>query len=205
MNTDWLGENLTEAQREKYRSCWVLLAEQDQRAFTLRPYLYEQFFAPNAQLRAVPMMLDVLALMTECCPLLIEFTCGGDPSPAAYELAACAEAFGTVVRDPGSPSFLLHAQEFPRELLGAFLFDPDSAFHVTCNVPMHYLLDRLAHMPYSICLWYLRHGMSRMHLDYLSGRPMLEIQTDGSCTPDFLNGRIAPMLWRHGFRLVIRK
>lgn len=204
MNTDWLDESMNEEQRQRYRSCWVLICESDHKTFTLRPYLYEQFFAPDAQHHAAPMILDVLSLLTDGCPLLISFRCQGDPVPAAYSLSACAEAFGDITCDASSPSFLLRPQAFPRELLGAFLYDPESAFHVVCTVPMRYLLDRFDHMPYSICNWYLQHGLSRMELNYLSGRPMLEIHTDGSLSPQFLMGRIAPMLWRHGFRLVQR-
>ena len=204
MKTDWFDEALTDEQRARYRSCWALIDEGSERTYALRPYLYEQFFAPDAQRRAVPMILDVLELLTAHCPLLIGFTCGPDAPAAARALADCAEAFGTVVRDRQSPSFLLRAPEFPRTLLGAFLYDPDSAFHVTCHVPMRFLLDRFDYLPYASCKWYLAHGLSRMELDYLSGRPMLEIHTDGAASPQFLMGRIAPVVWRHGCRVVRR-
>lgn len=209
MSSDCIDDNLTEEQREKFRRCWVLLAEQSQhtwRTFTLRPYLYEQFFAPDAQRRAVPMILDILELMTEHLPILIHFACKSLDHPAAPMLSECAAAFGTVVRDLESPSFLLQPGNLlPKELLGALLFDPDSVFHVQCYIPQRFLIDKLSAMPYHGCLWYLQHGLGRMRMDYLSGRPMLEIQTDGSMTPEFLVGRIAPMAWRYGYRLVLHK
>ena len=42
-----------------------------------------------------------------------------------------------------------------------------------CYVPQHFLVDKISAMPYGGCLWYLEHGMGRMRLDYMSGRPML--------------------------------
>lgn len=206
---DWFGGNLTEEQKIRFRSCWVLLAEQPRKSwqtFVLRPYLYEQFFAADAQHRAVPMILDVLAMLSEHLPMIIHFHCKLPGHPAARMLSACAESFGQVVRDPNSPSFLLApGGELPAELLGALLFDPDSAFHVMCYVPRCFLIDKMSAMPYGGCLWYLEHGLGRMRLDYLSGRPMLEIQTDRTLTPEFLMGRITPMVWRYGYRLVLRK
>ncbi len=206
---DWFGENLTEEQKVRFRNCWVLLAEQSRKpwqTFVLRPYLYEQFFASDAQQKAVPMILDVLSMLSEHLPVLIHFHCKAGSHPAAPMLAACAESFGQVVRDPHSPSFLLApGGELPMELLGALLFDPDSAFHVMCYIPQRFLLDKMSAMPYGGCLWYLEHGMGRMRLDYLSGRPMLEIQADRALTPEFLMGRIMPMVWRHGYRLVLHK
>ena len=50
MHNDCIDENLTDKQRERFRTCWVLLADQSHKnahMFTLRPYLYEQFFAPK--------------------------------------------------------------------------------------------------------------------------------------------------------------
>lgn len=209
MSTDWLDEGLTEQQRTRFRSCWVMLTEQSdkkQRVFTLRPYLYEQFFAPDAQRKAVPMILDILTMMTRDLPVLIHFHCTAPDHPDAAILADCAESFGFVVRDPDSPSFLLHPSEhLPLDLLSAMLFDPDSAFHVICHIPQRFLMSKLSAMPYHGCLWYLAHGLGRMRLDYLSGRPMLEIQTDGDVTPEFLMNRITPMVWRHGYRLVLHK
>lgn len=209
MHNDCIDENLTDKQRARFRTCWVLLADQSHKkshVFTLRPYLYEQFFAPEAQRNAVPMILDVLHMMTDHLPVLIHFHCVRPDHPDAPALADCAEAFGQVVRDNDSPSFLLHpGAQLPLDLLAAMLYDPDSAFHVICYVPQHFLLAKLAAIPYGGCLWYLSHGLGRLRLDYLSGRPMLEIQTDGDVTAEFLMGRITPMVWRHGLRLVLRK
>ena len=209
MHDDCIDENLTDKQRERFRTCWVLLADQSHKnahMFTLRPYLYEQFFAPEAQRDAVPMILDVLHMMTNHLPVLIHFHCVRPDHPDAPMLADCAEAFGQVVRDSASPSFLLHpGSQLPLDLLAAMLFDPDSAFHVICYVPQRFLMEKLAAMPYGGCLWYLSHGLGRLRLDYLSGRPMLEIVTDGDVTAEFLMGRITPMVWRHGLRLVLRK
>lgn len=206
---DWLGDNMTKEQKARFQNCWVLLAEQPRKpwkTFVLRPYLYEQFFAADAQQRAVPMILDVLTILSEHLPVIIHFYCKVPKHPAASMLSACAESFGRVVRDTGSPSFLLVPEgDLPIELLGALLFDPDSAFHVMCYVPQCFLLDKMSAMPYAGCLWYLEHGMGRMRLDYLSGRPMLEIQMDRSITPEFLMGRMTPMIWRHGYRLVLHK
>lgn len=206
---DWFNGDLTEEQKVRFRNCWVLLAEQSRKpwqTFVLRPYLYEQFFATDAQQRAVPMILDILTMLSEHLPVMIHFYCTMPKHPAAQMLSVCAESFGQVVRDPNSPSFLLVAgAELPTELLGALLFDPDSAFHVMCYVPQHFLVDKISAMPYGGCLWYLEHGMGRMRLDYMSGRPMLEIQADHTVTPEFLMGRITPMVWRHGYRLVLHR
>ena len=49
MKTDWFDEALTDEQRARYRSCWALIDEGSERTYALRPYLYEQFFAPDAQ------------------------------------------------------------------------------------------------------------------------------------------------------------
>lgn len=152
------------------------------------------------------MILDVLTMLSEHLPILIHFHCKIPTHPSASMLAACAESFGQVVRDSHSPSFLLvPGGELPTELLGALLFDPDSAFHVMCYIPQRFLLEKVPMIPYSGCLWYLEHGMGRMRLDYLSGRPMLEIQADHALTPEFLMGRITPMVWRHGYRLILHK
>lgn len=209
MHNDCMDHNLTDAQRDRFRVCWALLADSPHkrwRPFTLRPYLYEQFFAPEAQRAAVPMILDILDLMTHHLPVLIHFHCVRPDHPDASMLADCAQAFGQVVRDSDSPSFLLcPGNELPADLLAAMLFDPDSAFHVVCYVPQRFLLDKFCAMPYHGCLWYLEHGLGRLRMDYLSGRPMLEIHTDPSVTAEFLMNRITPMVWRHGCRLVLRK
>ena len=151
MSTDWLDEGLTEEQRARFRSCWVMLTEQSskkERVFTLRPYLYEQFFAPDAQRKAVPMILDILTMMTHDLPVLIHFQCATPDHPDAMILADCAQAFGFVVRDPDSPSFLLHPSEhLPLDLLGAMLFDPDSVFHVICHIPQRFLMSTLSARP----------------------------------------------------------
>lgn len=209
MNPDSFDENVTEKQRERFRSCWVLNAEQsarNRRTFTLRPYLYEQFFAPDAQQRAVPMILDILGMMTDHLPVLIHCQCVIPDHPYASMLCDCAAAFGEVIADPQSPSFLLRpGDRLPLDLLGALLFDPDSAFHVQCYIPQRFLLEKCNALSYRGCMWYLTHGLGRMCLEYLSGRPMLEIRTDGCLTPEFLAGRIAPMVWRHKNRLVLHK
>lgn len=208
MRNDCIDENLTEAQRARFRTCWVLLAEaaRGRQQFTLRPYLYEQFFAPDSQQRAVPMILEILSMMTDGQPVLIHFQCATPDHPDAPLLAGCAEAFGLVVRDAGSPSFLLYPGScLPLDLLSAMLFDPDSAFHVLCYVPQRILLSKLAAMPYGACLWYLSHGLSRLRMDYLSGRPMLELEATADMTPERLMTRITPLFWRHGCRLVLRK